>query len=1573
MARYALVVGISEYDSIHLANLNKSKKGAEAIAALLESYGNCEKVNVLKGYVSTDRLETALTTLVTEQAIRNEVIIYFSGHGFLTQGLGGKKGYIATSDCEIEMVAGKPKRQSKAIAFSDLNNLIRDSELSNLVMLIDTCHSGELIERDLVEQSFTTFNNHQDYWVMTACRGFESAWAKKSEEHSIFTGALLDALRKENAGPSDFSITVDLLFHLVHQSLRLSRQEAVRSGRGRSLSIIRFPPTERPNQPLTSSVSKTSAIATRLSTVPSLPKHFVERLEQQRRVKEDLLRKGTKTDALVVSVVCGLGGIGKSVLAVKVAEDPDIQNHFPDGTLWVTLGQNPDILPRLSEWIQALGDHDYKLTSIESASNHLRTLLYSKRVLLVIDDVWSLEHLECFRVSGEGSRVLVTTRKTRVPSANHHELDVMSPEQSLELLTQKLSEPVRETNRPHALSYAKKVGYLPLSLELGASQVEEGMSWQELSKQFSAETVRLETLDALDPTEISSEERRRECRLLACFNLSLRQLSVEQLHQFAWLGILPEDVDITQVVVQTLWQVTSHQAEAVLQTFKSKALVLQGAKQANEQHSYRMHDLMHNLAQRLLVSPSQPRNEGDIPGLGMPIVKAHNELLERYQYKTQEGLWHTLKDDGYIYVYLSWHMEQAGQYQAIHRLLIESNQQGRNGWYEECEKVGKPAVFINDLGRAWSIAVKECQKGSRSGISKLFRYALIRTSLNSLVSKVPAELVGVLVKRSVWLPARGLTYAKQTQINWQKISTVSVVAPYLTESLLPEALDIINQVEDARYRSYALSKLAKWFPRVWHLVLTTVQQMEEPPKSERYRAGHLYFRDRHDALCDIAEYMPSKYVLEAIKIAYQIQRESDRSETLAVLAGHLPEVSFPKAMEMIRQTQDEYDKVRTIVLLASRLPEALLLKAIDIARQMHSKSCRSDALIALAQYFPDIYEEALETTNQNERFWDDPKRLIELSEHLPESLLAEALRITRLASLSVRCEILTKLAKRFSELWPEVLKVIFDIQDRFLSAPRYKKHFTDKDESSFFDTLVEVVEYLPEPLLPEIVRITHQLERNEHYSQVMIALAKRLPKLWPEALEAARQLENPLATSSALITIAQQRPDLWVEVLETICQIEKVSTYWHDREKDSRSERLIELAEYIPISLIPEILQVTRRIEDDRSLSFLLVKLVDYKPDLIQEALDVTRRIKDDRHRSHFRCQMLVELAERIPVLLPDAIDATRQVEDDSFRSSMLNKLVKHAPNLFPEALEVACRIRFESNRFHQLIELAKNFTERPTPEGFDTIRRLENDGYHSEVLVILVRHLPELWLELVSIMRRNRSASHSHYADVLIGLAEYIPSSALPKVLEVACCMKDETDRVHALAALAKYLPASLLTKALETARQVKNPSNRSYILSELAQYIPDLLSDALEAKHQTPNDSYYCSIKTWTNLASRSSSLWPEVLDMLSQTVTESTYYHFWELAPIIKEFPKEMLPELLNIANKQERPSLRTRFLAVLVQYFPQLLPEVLESGNQIRNRRSRASELRRILPYSEELSISLSQWVEILEVLSYLRSL
>lgn len=164
---------------------------------------------------------------------------------------------------------------------------------------------------------------------------------------------------------------------------------------------------------------------------------------------------------------------------------------------------------------------------------------------------------------------------------------------------------------------------------------------------------------------------------------------------------------------------------------------------------------MHDRAQQLLTSPTQVTRQGDLPGLGLSLAQAHRHLLDRYRCQTQHHQWHTLPDDGYSYTYLTWHMEQADQPEQVHQLLQETNPTGGNGWYGACEARGKPATFVNDLGRAWRLAEQTYQQAPATALALLFRYALIRTSINSLASNIPPPLLAALVEKQIWQPAQG--------------------------------------------------------------------------------------------------------------------------------------------------------------------------------------------------------------------------------------------------------------------------------------------------------------------------------------------------------------------------------------------------------------------------------------------------------------------------------------------------------------------------------------------------------------------------------------------------------------------------------------------------------------------------------------------------------------------------------------------------------------------------------------------------------------------------------------------------
>jgi signal transduction histidine kinase len=245
MARYALVIGVAAYNNFR--NLEKAVTDAEAIAQILERQGNFQEVKRLpakwlkdegRWTVATDKkltgkeLGNALRSFLLEQAAKNEAVIYFAGHGFpVSSCMGVQEGYLATSDCAED---GR-----NAIPLRHFNALMVESDLSSLVVMLDCCYAGTLLERQLLEPTFTAFNTKRDYYLITACRGFQKAY--EGVEHGVFTGAILKGLAAENADEKG-QVSGDRLFDFIYRELKGSGQEPIRLCSGRSLTLVQYQP-----------------------------------------------------------------------------------------------------------------------------------------------------------------------------------------------------------------------------------------------------------------------------------------------------------------------------------------------------------------------------------------------------------------------------------------------------------------------------------------------------------------------------------------------------------------------------------------------------------------------------------------------------------------------------------------------------------------------------------------------------------------------------------------------------------------------------------------------------------------------------------------------------------------------------------------------------------------------------------------------------------------------------------------------------------------------------------------------------------------------------------------------------------------------------------------------------------------------------------------------------------------------------------------------------------------------------------------------------------------------------------
>ena len=179
-----------------------------------------------------------------------------------------------------------------------------------------------------------------------------------------------------------------------------------------------------------------------------------------------------------VVVLRGMAGQGTTALAVHAAQLA--VPSFPDGQIWVELGgctdpRDPqDVLGQLIVW--ALGHPAAGLPPAGPEREALyRSLVASRRVLVVADGATSADQVRPLLPGTAGSSVLVTTRaRLRLDGAAVQELAGLRGADAVELLAATAGHDRVEADLRSAESIVAACGYLPLAIRIAGWQLAGG-------------------------------------------------------------------------------------------------------------------------------------------------------------------------------------------------------------------------------------------------------------------------------------------------------------------------------------------------------------------------------------------------------------------------------------------------------------------------------------------------------------------------------------------------------------------------------------------------------------------------------------------------------------------------------------------------------------------------------------------------------------------------------------------------------------------------------------------------------------------------------------------------------------------------------------------------------------------------------------------------------------------------------------------------------------------------------------------------------------------------------------------
>ncbi|MET8760880.1 BTAD domain-containing putative transcriptional regulator [Lentzea sp. NPDC004782] len=294
---------------------------------------------------------------------------------------------------------------------------------------------------------------------------------------------------------------------------------------------------------------------------------------------------------LVISAIDGMGGVGKTTLAVRLAHL--VAGDYPDGQYFVNLhgftaGVDPVTPDQALDTL--LGDSgvppELIPSGVDRRSALWRSQLAGQRAVLVLDNAVDAAHIRPLLPGAPGVLVVVTSRRklTALDGAVPMSLDVL-PQEDAEALFVKIAGAHRTEAEPAAVATAVALcGHLPLAIRIAAARLRDRSSWSvsDLVDRIRNHAQRVQFLQIDDRN------------VMAVLRLSYRYMTPQQQRLFRLLSLHPGQ-DIDAYAAAALCEISVEEAEACLEALFDDNLL--------KQHSagrFHFHDLIRDCARQLL-------------------------------------------------------------------------------------------------------------------------------------------------------------------------------------------------------------------------------------------------------------------------------------------------------------------------------------------------------------------------------------------------------------------------------------------------------------------------------------------------------------------------------------------------------------------------------------------------------------------------------------------------------------------------------------------------------------------------------------------------------------------------------------------------------------------------------------------------------------------------------------------------------------------------------------------------------------------------------------------------------------
>ncbi len=354
---------------------------------------------------------------------------------------------------------------------------------------------------------------------------------------------------------------------------------------------------------------------TKVGNIPSLPPIIIGREKDAIVVKERLFEETAKIENersfQNITVIRGWPGVGKTTFTAALAYDDEVNDHFSDGVLWVSLGENPNLLSSLAMWGRVLHvDVIINSQTVEEASTRLANIIRNRKMLLIIDDVWEIEHAIPFEIGGQYCKTLITTRLNLVAqslaptSDDIYLLRELTEKKSIELLSRLAPNVVKEY--PEASrELVNDLEGLPLALQVAGHllnvEASYGFSIKDLLQELRDGVKILNAKAPADRVDLTTETIPTVTILLKKSTDRLDKFTREC---FAYLGVFaPRPATFDLLAMKNIWQVED--TPSIIRNLVDRGLL----EFIEETSRYQLHALLVSHAKSLLIGGGSARTD----------------------------------------------------------------------------------------------------------------------------------------------------------------------------------------------------------------------------------------------------------------------------------------------------------------------------------------------------------------------------------------------------------------------------------------------------------------------------------------------------------------------------------------------------------------------------------------------------------------------------------------------------------------------------------------------------------------------------------------------------------------------------------------------------------------------------------------------------------------------------------------------------------------------------------------------------------------------------------------------------